>query len=344
MLDCEDIFESQLNISEEYRNQTINSIYMVSMYYDYFKNTPSIDDAFKSLELNYQTFETIKQRTDQYVFCFEILNQNTDAITQCHFIKSMIGKNILQSQQVLDSIQPNKIDLKNTIQNFYQTILTNSQPNTEQCIGLPNFGYYEYDWFNTETLKPIKKRSVGIVFNKENRTFLLGSGYTIVEEEKVEKPDYLKYFMITLLFITLFLVYKFILKERINNIGYLFIFIVVCSLFYFMFNNKRESSKYEDELDEKQSQTNIILSILGIIIALFISSSSLQFKNVENKAIFAKTLIAAFIIFVIILIIPNFDKKGSAVYQNIRIRYFMMIIGALVAFNTIFLYIFERQM
>ena len=321
------------------------------------KNAKNLDKAIA--EIQYQTTQTknlVLNRTKEYIFFWEIFPSEEDlqkpipdkiitTIARMHFNQNLVNKTAVMGQKELDDLMSKvkiKVNLALLISEMWRSVyfLPDKQQSVE-CLNIPSYVFFDYDWVDPINYDVIRKRSVIFPFERDGRYFILGSGFTISKtEEKITSDIYYKA-SIVLFPVIIFLIYYFILRNRMSNIGLVLYFIVSIVCFKLIYANLTESGTYEKELLDKKDQATIALGIAGIALGLSIASNQMTFNNPGNKELFIKVLMIAFMIFIFTLLVNTSQKSGDKLNLVLRIRSFLMLVGVLFICSTIVMYTFE---
>jgi len=354
----EEIFRKQIDVQSDFKNETYDAIALSSLAYHFLKNASDFERAIA--ELQYQTIQTkhlVLNKTKEYLFLFEVFPSPEDlekpipdkiinSFAKVHNNQNIVGKSTILGQKSIDEINSKvklKINLPLLVSDMWRSIHFNLNPKAVDCLNIPNYIFFEYDWFDPISYDIIKKRSVIFPFERDGRYFILGSGFTISKTEKKITLDIYYKTSVVLFPIIVFILYYFILKNKLNNIGLVCYFIVSIICYKLIYANLTEPGTYEKELSDKKDQATIALGIAGIALGLSIASNQMTFNNRDNKELFIKVLMIAFMIFIFTLLVNTSQKIGEKINKILRIRSFLMFVGVLLISSTVIMYTFESR-
>jgi len=354
---CEKLFRNQVDVPHDFKQETYDALALTTLAYHYLQNADDLDKAIS--ELQYQTIQTknfILNKTKEYIFFWEVFPSPEDlekpipdkiihSICKVINNQNLIEKSAVLGQKTFDDITSKvklKINLALIVSEMWRSVyfLPDKQKSIE-CLNIPSYVFFEYDWLEPINFDIIRKRSVIFPVERDGRYFILGSGFTMFKVQQVIQADFYYRTSVVLFPIIVFILYYFILKNKLNNIGLLCYFIVSIICYKLIYANLTEPGTYEKELLDKKDQATIALGIASIALGLSIVSNQLTFNNRDNKELFIKVLIVSFMIFIFTLLINTSEKSGDKINLILRVRSFLMLVGVLLICSTIVMYTFE---
>lgn len=353
-LSCQEILIKELN---ETKNIDIYPCYtLTGEVYDYLSHSQNIDTAVIDIQEELTTTQNlIIKSTGEYVFVFEMFpeqnqlenfdSNNVKSICKVHKNIDLVNKSSVVGQAVLNNIFSKvsmKLDYTKLISDLWKESYFKKEKNSEKCLGRSNFVTFDYDWYDNKTYDIIRKRSILLSLEKDNRYFLLGSGIPISNKKKINKKD-TKYYITLILFpIISIIIYLLILRNRITFTGNLvYIFIVIVS-FIFLYNNLHEPGTYEKELIDSENQNKVLLGISAVIIGMSIVLKDMSFRDEESKSRFMKANISSFLLLILTLAVPPLEKTGKSVNNLVQIKYFVLFCALMIITASVVLYTLEK--
>lgn len=334
--------EILLQLDSENREEIMDAVGLLNVCTNLFFTSPDVDSALNLIAKKTVYDRTLRTAEGEYVFIYEILPSDTfdnelDLIFKMTNNVNFFNKQNFVLNDLIKDISSKidiKVDIVDNSTNIYK--IAEFIENNNCSDQFPKyFNYVDYPWFDPINLNIILKRAYSVKLIKDNREFVIGTGFTLKdkpEELRIKEKNNIRNRI--LIFTVSFLLFLGILylfggqKLIFRNYNWIYaisIAIVISTLSALSYSTP---GTFEKELNE-QSQLNVsILTIasISIAIAILIINTSAVYKSFSNE-IFINMTILGFVFSLSALILPIFNNTGPNVSFVITVQRILKNMG-----------------